>query len=152
MWSDSTTVFLIIAVTAALMASNRVRFDIVALLVVLTLMLSGILTVGEALAGFGSPVVMLVACLLVVGEMLDRTGVAAAIGNWILKKGGSNETRLYVVIMASAGLLGAVMSSTAVVAIFIPIVLRVAAETKLQASRLLMPMSYAALILSLIHI
>ena len=146
MWSDSTTVFLIIAVTAALMASNRVRFDIVALLVVLTLMLSGILTVGEALAGFGSPVVMLVACLLVVGEMLDRTGVAAAIGNWILKKGGSNETRLYVVIMASAGLLGAVMSSTAVVAIFIPIVLRVAAETKLQASRLLMPMSYAALI------
>ena len=146
MWSDSTTVFLIVAVTAALMASNRVRFDIVALLVVLTLMLSGILTVGEALAGFGSPVVMLVACLLVVGEMLDRTGVAVAIGNWILKKGGSNETRLYIVIMASAGLLGAVMSSTAVVAIFIPIVLRVAAETKLQASRLLMPMSYAALI------
>jgi di/tricarboxylate transporter len=146
MWSDSTFVFLLVAVTAALMASNRLRFDIVALLVVLTLMLSGILTVGEALAGFGSPVVMLVACLLVVGEMLDRTGVAAAIGNWILKKGGSNETRLYIVIMAAAGLLGAVMSSTAVVAIFIPIVLRVAAETKLQASRLLMPMSYAALI------
>jgi len=146
MWSDSTSVFLLIAVTAALMASNRIRFDIVALLVVLTLMLSGILTPGEALAGFGSPVVMLVACLLVVGEMLDRTGVAAAIGDWILKKGGSNETRLYIVIMVSAGLLGAVMSSTAVVAIFIPIVLRVAAETKLQASRLLMPMSYAALI------
>ena len=146
MWSDSTFVFGLITVTAALMASNRLRFDIVALLVVLTLMLSGILTVGEALAGFGSPVVMLVACLLVVGEMLDRTGVAAAIGNWILKKGGSNETRLYIVIMAAAGLLGAIMSSTAVVAIFIPIVLRVAAETKLQASRLLMPMSYAALI------
>ncbi|MEP5763332.1 MAG: SLC13 family permease [Halieaceae bacterium] len=146
MWSDSTSVFLLIAVTAVLMASNRLRFDIVALLVVISLMLSGILTVGEALAGFGSPVVMLVACLLVVGEMLDRTGVAAAIGNWILKKGGSNETRLYIVIMTSAGLLGAVMSSTAVVAIFIPIVMRVAAETKLQASRLLMPMSYAALI------
>ena len=146
MWSDSTFVFLLIAVTAALMASNRVRFDIVALLVVLALMLSGILTVGEALAGFGSPVVMLVACLLVVGEMLDRTGVAVAIGNWILKKGGSDETRLYIVIMAAAALLGAVMSSTAVVAIFIPVVLRVAAETKLQASRLLMPMSYAALI------
>ena len=64
MWSDSTAVFLIIAVTAALMASNRVRFDIVALLVVLTLMLSGILTVGEALAGFGSPVVMLVAPMI----------------------------------------------------------------------------------------
>lgn len=134
--------------TAILMASNRLRFDIIALLVVVALVLSGILSVNEALAGFGSSVVMLVACLLVVGEMLDRTGVAAAIGDWILEKGGSNETRLYIyiVIMAAAGLLGAVMSSTAVVAIFIPIVLRVAAETRLQASRFLMPMSYAALI------
>jgi di/tricarboxylate transporter len=139
-------VFALIAVAAALMASNRVRFDIVALLVVLALMLSGVLTVGEALAGFGSSVVMLVAGLLVVGEMLDRTGVAAAIGTWILKKGGSSETRLLVVIMFAAGMLGAVMSSTAVVAIFIPIVLRISAETKLDSSRLLMPMSYAALI------
>lgn len=146
MLSDSSFVFALIAVTAMLMASNKLRFDIVALMVVLALMLSGVLTVGEALSGFGSSVVMLVACLLVIGEMLDRTGVAAAIGDWILKKGGSNETRLYVVIMVTSALLGAVMSSTAVVAIFIPIVLRVAAETKLQASRFLMPMSYAALI------
>lgn len=74
----------LIGVAAALMASNRVRFDIIALLVVLALMLSGVLSVGEALAGFGSPVVILVAGLLVVGEMLDRTGVAAAIGDGIL--------------------------------------------------------------------
>lgn len=146
MWSESTSVFLLVAVTAALMASNRIRFDIIALLVMLALMLSGILTVGEALAGFGSPVVILVAGLLVLGEMLDRTGVAAALGDWILKRGGTSETRLLVVIMVAAGILGAVMSSTAIVAIFIPIVLRVAAETNLQASRLLMPVSYAALI------
>jgi di/tricarboxylate transporter len=105
------------------MASNRVRFDIVALLVVLALMLSGVLSAGEALAGFGSPVVILVAALLVVGEMLDRTGVARAVGDWILKKGGTHETRLLVLIMFGAAILGAVMSSTAVVAIFIPIVL-----------------------------
>jgi di/tricarboxylate transporter len=139
-------VFTLIGVAAALMASNRVRFDIVALLVVLALMLSGVLSVGEALSGFGNPVVILVAGLLVVGEMLNRTGVAAAMGDYILKKGGSSETRLLIVIMAGAALLGAVMSSTAVVAIFIPIVLRVAAETGHNASRMLMPMSYAALI------
>ena len=98
MLSDSSFVFALIAVTAALMASNKVRYDIVALMVVLALMLSGVLTVGEALGGFGSSVVMLVACLLVVGEMLDRTGVAAAIGDWILKKGGSNETRLLILL------------------------------------------------------
>ena len=139
-------VFALIGVAAVLMASNRIRFDIVALLVVIALMLSGVLSVGEALAGFGSSVVIIVAGLLVIGEMLARTGVARIVGDWILKKGGSNETRLMVLIMLGAGLLGSIMSSTAVVAIFIPIVLRIAEETKLNRSRLLMPMSYAALI------
>ena len=146
MINDATIVFTIIAIAAVLMASNRVRFDIVALLVVMALMLSGVLTIGEALAGFGSSVVALVAGLLVIGEMLARTGVARAVGDWILKKGGSNETRLLILIMVGAALLGAVMSSTAIVAIFIPIVLRIASKTGLNASRLLMPMSYAALI------
>src|SRR5210317_1738667 len=72
---EVTFVFGVIGVAAVLMASNRVRFDIVALLVVLALMLSGVLTVGEALSGFGNPVVVMVAALLIVGEMLDRTGV-----------------------------------------------------------------------------
>ncbi len=146
MISDSTFVFSVLAVAAALMASNRVRFDVVALMVVMALMLSGVLTVPEALAGFGSSVVILVAGLLVIGEMLARTGVARAVGDWILKKGGTSETRLLVLIMVGAGMLGAVMSSTAIVAIFIPIVLRIAAETNLNSSRMLLPMSYAALI------
>jgi len=146
MSGDTTFVFALIGIAAALMASNRVRFDIVALLVVLALILSEVLTVGEALAGFGSPVVILVAGLLVVGEMLARTGVARAVGNSILKHGGGNETRLLVLIMVGAALLGSVMSSTAVVAIFIPIVLRIAAQTDVAAPRMLLPMSYAALI------
>jgi len=127
------------------MASNRVRYDLVALLVVMALVLGNILTVGEALSGFGS-VVILVACLLVVGEMLERTGVACFVGDLILKKGGSNETRLLVLLMISSAILGSVMSSTAVVAIFIPIVLKIAADTGLNKSRMLLPMSYAALI------
>jgi di/tricarboxylate transporter len=146
MTNEAIFVFVLIGVAAVLMASNRVRFDVVALLVLLALMLSGVLSVGETLAGFGSSVVILVAGLLVIGEMLARTGVAAAVGDWILKNGGTNETLLLTLIMFSAGLLGAVMSSTAIVAIFIPIVLRIAAKTKVNASRMLMPMSYAALI------
>ena len=81
MTGEVTFVFVLIGVAGALMASNRVRFDIVALLVVLALMLSGVLTAGEALAGFGSSVVILVAALLVIGETLDRTGVARAVGD-----------------------------------------------------------------------
>lgn len=146
MTDEMSFVFAVITVAALLMGSNRVRFDIVALLVVVALILSGVLSVKQSLSGFGSPVVILVAGLLVVGEMLDRTGVAHAVGEWILKKGGTGEARLLIVIMAAAALLGSVMSSTAIVAIFLPIVLRVAAETNRRASRLLLPMSYAALI------
>ncbi len=87
MSGEITFVFVLIGVAAALMASNRVRFDVVALLVLLALMLSGVLTVDEALSGFGSSVVILVAGLLIIGEMLARTGVARAVGDWILKKG-----------------------------------------------------------------
>ena len=75
MSGDSTLVFAVIGVAAALMASNRVRFDIVALLVVLALMLSGVLSAGEALAGLGSPVVILVAALL--GSVMSSTAVVA---------------------------------------------------------------------------
>lgn len=146
MTPETVFVFALIGVAGALMASNRVRFDIVALLVVLALMLSGVLTVEESLAGFGSPVVALVAGLLVVGEMLSRTGVARLVGDGILKYGGANEARLLVMVMVGAALLGSVMSSTAVVALFIPIVLRIAAATRLNASRMLIPLSYASLI------
>ncbi len=128
------------------MASNRVRFDAIALLVVVTLILSGVLPVNAALTGFGSSVVIVIAGLLVIGEMLDRTGIARAVGDWILRHGGKGEVRLLVFIMTSAGILGSVMSSTAIVAIFIPIVKRIASETGIAASRILIPMAYAALI------
>jgi di/tricarboxylate transporter len=146
MSSEVALVFGILAIAAVLFASGRVRLDVTALLVVLALMLSGVLTPREALSGFGDPVVPLVAGLLVVGEMLTRTGVAYAMGNWLTRAGGTSETRLLILLMLAAGALGSVMSSTAVVAVFIPVVLTIAAKTDLNASRLLMPLSFAALV------
>lgn len=143
---ETSFVFALLGVASVLFASGRVRLDIVALLVVLALSLSGVLTVREALAGFGDPVVILVACLLVVGEMLDRTGIALAIGDWMSRKGGGDEIRLLVLLMLAGAGLGAFMSSTAVVAIFIPVALNIAMKSGLNASRLLMPLSYGALI------
>jgi len=136
----------VLVVAAIAFASGRIRLDLVALLVVLSLLLGGILTPREALAGFGDPVVLLVAGLLVVGEGLARTGVAAGIGNLILRFGGTREIPLTILIMLAAALLGSVMSSTAVVAIFIPIVLVIAKRTGVRSNRLLLPLSYAALV------
>ena len=74
--SDATSVFVLLGVAGVLFASGRVRLDVVALLVVLALMLSGILTPRQALAGFGDPVVPMVAGLLVLGEALNRSSQA----------------------------------------------------------------------------
>ena len=144
--ADTLIVFAILAGAGLLFASNRVRLDVVSLLTVMALMLSGVLDPKQALAGFGDPVVLLVAALLVVGEMLTRTGIAYAIGRWLTRTAGSSETRMLFLVMAVAGMLGSLMSSTAVVAILIPVVLTAAAKSRLNASRLLMPLSFAALI------
>jgi di/tricarboxylate transporter len=146
MTSDTAVVFGILGVAGVVFASGRVRLDVTALLVVMSLMLSGVLTPREALAGFGDPVVPLVAALLVVGEMLSRTGVSYAMGRWLTQVGGTSETRLLVLLMLAAGALGSMMSSTAVVAVFIPVVMTISAKTDLDASRLLMPLSFAALV------
>lgn len=146
MSADTLFVFAVLAFAVVLFASDRVRLDIVALGVLLALMLGGILTVQEALAGFSDPVVLMIAGLFVVGEALVSTGIAFAIGRWLMRVGGSSETRLIALIMSIVAVIGAFMSSTGIVAIFIPIVLSIAGKTGLPAGRLMMPLGFAALI------
>jgi di/tricarboxylate transporter len=139
-------VFGILAGAIGLFAWGRPRVDIVAILVVLALILSRVLTPREALAGFGDPVVVLIAAIFIVGEGLVNTGVVHRLGEAVMKLGGGNETRLIVLIMMLAGAIGAFMSSSAIVAMFIPLVLTVASKTGLNSKRMLMPLSVAALI------
>jgi di/tricarboxylate transporter len=112
----------------------------------LSLMLSGLLSPVDALAGFGDPVVLLIAGLFVVGEGLVRTGVAYSIGNWLMVVAGTNENRLLIILMLVVAGLSAFMSSTGAVAIFIPVALNLAAKASVSPSRLLMPMGFASLI------
>jgi di/tricarboxylate transporter len=139
-------VFSILAGAIVLFAWGRPRVDIVAILVVLALMLSRLLTPREALAGFGDPVVVLIAAIFIVGEGLVNTGVVHGLGEAVMKIGAGSETRLIVLIMILAGGIGAFMSSSAIVAMFIPLVLTVARRTGLNSKRMLMPLSVAALI------
>lgn len=146
MTADGWFVSGVLAVAVVLFASDRVRLDLVAILALLALLVAGILTPGEALAGFGDPLVLMIAGLFVVGEGLFRTGVAYAVGDWVVRAAGSNETRILVLLMLVVALLSAVMSSTGAVAIFIPVVLSLAAKGDIAPSRLLMPVAYASLI------
>jgi di/tricarboxylate transporter len=140
------TVFGVLAGAVALFAWGRPRSDIVAILVVLALNLTGVLTIQEALSGFGQPVVALIAAVSIVSEGLIATGVAYRLGEAVMKAGGGSEARLVALVMVLAGTVGAFMSSSAIVAMFIPVVLAIASKVGLNRKRMLMPLSIAALI------
>ena len=136
----------LLGICVALFIANKPRMDVVALIALVTLPLTGILTVSEALAGFSDSSVVLIGALFVVGEALVRTGIANRIGDFLLHRSGGSETRLLMLLMLAVSLLGSLMSSTGVVAIFIPMVLLVAERQKLSPGRLMMPLSFAGLI------
>ncbi|MBR0683568.1 SLC13 family permease [Roseomonas eburnea] len=125
---------------------NKPRMDAVGLLMIVLLPFTGVLTINEALAGFADPSIVLLAALFVIGEGLVRTGTAQRIGDLLNAKAGGSETRMLVLLMVAGAGLGAFMSSTAVVAIFIPIALRICRNTGAAPSQLMMPLSVAALI------
>jgi di/tricarboxylate transporter len=143
---DLTLVLLVLAAAIVMFAINRPRMDAVALLVMVALPFTGIITMNEALAGFSDSSIILIAALFVIGEGLVRTGVARRLGDWLDAKAGSSENYLLTLLMAAVGGLGSLMSSTAVVAIFIPVVLRISKNRGTAPSRLMMPLSFAALI------
>jgi di/tricarboxylate transporter len=125
---------------------NKPRMDAVALLALVVLPLTGVMTVSEALAGFGDPTILLIAVLFVVGEGLLRTGVAYRLSDALTRHAGKSQTRLLVLLMLAVALLGSVMSSTGVVAIFIPVALGVARKMRISPGQLMMPLSFAGLI------
>ncbi|MDH2924574.1 di/tricarboxylate transporter [Nicoletella semolina] len=125
---------------------NKLRMDIVALLVIAFFSLSGILTVQEVFAGLSDPNIVLIALLFVVGESLVRTGIAYQVSDWLMRVSGANETKVLILLMLSIAGLGSFMSSTGIVAIFIPVVLAICSGMGISPKRLMMPLSIAGLI------
>lgn len=139
-------VYAVLLTTIVVFILDRYRMDAVALGVMVTLAVSGIISPAEAVSGFGEPVVVMIAGLFLVGEGLFRTGVAASIGRWIMRVGGHSETRLLLLLLPVIAVMSAFMSSTGAVALMIPVVMSMASQGNIQASRILMPMAFAALI------
>lgn len=144
--ADLIVVLVLLVASIAMFAVGRPRMDVVAVLLIVALPLSGVLSLPETLAGFADPNVILIAALFVVGEGLSRTGVTYRLGDWLARTAGAHLARTIVLLMLCVALLGAVMSSTGVVAIFIPVALSVAARTGVSPRQLLMPLSVAGLI------
>ncbi len=136
----------LLAAAIAMFVINKPRMDAVALIMLAVLPFTGVLSIDEAIAGFSDSSVVLIAAMFVIGEGLVRTGVARRLGDWLTSKAGSSEVRLLVLLMLVVCGLGSVMSSTATTAVFIPVALRCAHTVGSSPSRLMMPLSFAALI------
>jgi di/tricarboxylate transporter len=144
--SELLWVLALLLIAIVLFTTNKLRMDVVALLVIIAFVMSGTLSLDEATIGFSDPNVILIAALFVIGEGLVRTGVAYQVGDWLVKVAGHSETKMLALLMVTVAGLGAFMSSTGVVAIFIPVVLSVANRMNISPGRLMMPLSFAGLI------
>lgn len=138
-----TTTLIILVITVALFIWGRVRADIVALTALAALLVLGILTPAEALAGFSSPIVIMMIGLFVVGGAIMQTGLAKLTGNKLMALSRGNETVTFLLVMLVTSFIGAFVSNTGTVALMMPIIMSIAAGSGMQSSRFLMPLAFA---------
>jgi hypothetical protein len=148
---DSVTpsILLVLAIVAAavvLFVTEWVRYDLVALIVLLLLALTGLITSTEAIQGFSNPAVITIAAVLVLSGGLYRTGIAHFVGDHVLRLAGEGAGRLTLLLMVTAGLLSGIMNNIAVSALLIPVVLEISGRTGHAPSKLLIPLAFASLL------
>jgi di/tricarboxylate transporter len=136
--------FAILIVAFALLITERLRNDLVALLIILALVVSGLLSDKDALAGFGSEPAIVVVSIFVMSAALHHTGLSDAIGTWIGRLSGSSYTRIIGVIMPSVALFSAFTHHVTTTAVMLPVTMTLSHEKGISPSRLLMPLSFAA--------
>ena len=140
------TVLALLLVAVVLFSTERIPIEIVALLLVMALVLTKTLTVSEAFAGFGNDIVVTIAGLFILTGGLAKTGVIDIVGRRLHRTAGDNEFRITALIMFAAALCAAVMKNTTTTAMFLPVVLGIAARTKIGPSKLLMPLAFGAIL------
>jgi len=136
----------ILVVSLILFISEIIRMDVVALLVLGTLAITGLVDSKQAFAGFSNTAVITVWAMFILSEGLTRTGIADIIGRQVMRIGGNREVILIFVIMITGALLSAFMANIGVAALMLPVVVEVARRTGVAPSRLLMPLAYSTLL------
>ena len=136
----------ILLISLILFISEIIRMDVVAMLVLGTLAVSGLVTPDEAFAGFSNSAVITVWAMFILSEGLTRTGIANIIGVQVMRVAGRSEIMMIFVIMVTAAVLSAFMNNIGVAALMLPVVVDVARRTRIPPSRLLMPLAYATLL------
>lgn len=138
----------LMVLVVVLFASESIPADVVALGLVVTLSLTGLVPADQAFAGFGSDTVIFLLGLLILTAALVRTGVIDIVGRTLLRFTGDDSRRLLIMIMVVSAALGAFMSNTASTAFFLPIVVGLAHRARISPSKLLLPLAFASILSS----
>ncbi|MCB9420173.1 MAG: SLC13 family permease [Ardenticatenaceae bacterium] len=146
MTAEILLVIAILAVAILLFVTEKLRVDVVALLVLAALVVGRLVTPEEALSGFSNSAVVTVWAVFILSGGLGQTGIANQIGKQVLRLAGEGEVRLLIVIMITAGVMSAFMNNIGVAALLLPVILDIARQTKRPPSKLLLPLVFGALL------
>ncbi|MCW9708741.1 SLC13 family permease [Fodinibius salsisoli] len=138
-------VFLLLIVALVLFSTEYVSFDIAALIIMVSLLITGILSPSEGLAGFSNPATLTVAAMFILSEGLRRTGLLNTIGELFIDKMNEHYWSGLFQMLIFVSVCSAFINNTAVVIIFIPIVIHIANHVDVSPSKLLMPLSFAGI-------
>lgn len=146
MTPDQIITLTIITAAIILLVSNRIRADLVALIVMVTLGLSGVVSPEKAFSGFSSSAVMTILGISMISVALQMTGATNSLGKVILKIGGGNETRLIFMVSLISALLSLFMNNIAAVGVLLPAVMSLSRKSKISPSRLLIPLAFGTIL------
>jgi di/tricarboxylate transporter len=141
---EMVTVFSVLCMVVVLLVFNFLRVDVVGLLVMTILPLTGLLSGREAIAGLGSNAVVVLICVMVLGTSLDKTGVVGKIAHKITKISGTSQSRVVTLLGATVAIPSAIMSNVGAVALMLPATLKVSRLSGVPASKIVMPLGFCA--------
>ena len=142
---DAIIVFVLLVVAMVLFVSDRVSFDVTAVIILSTLMLTGIVTPSEGLSGFSNAATVTIGAMFVLSEGLRQTGALRYLSRAFAEYGKGDYWLTLTLMMGVIGVVSAFINNTAAVAIFIPVVIGLASDLDVSASKLLMPLSFASM-------
>lgn len=143
---NSAFVLVVLVLAAFLFATEKLRADLVALLVLIALGISGILNARETLAGFSSSAVITIIGVFILSEALEKTGVTHTLGMALVRFGGATEGGMMLALMLGGALLSLFMNNIAAGAVLLPAAAGIAREQKISPSRLMMPLAFGTLL------
>ncbi len=140
------TVLVILGGAITLFVTEVVRIDVAAILVMVVVGLTGLVTAEDLFSGFASNAVISIIAVMILGDGLDRVGVMKRVAKFLLKIGGETERRISSLISGAVAIISAFMQNIGAAALFLPVTERLSERTKIPVSRLLMPMGFAAIL------